>query len=357
MPNLQTLDISNNPHIGPGGAVHLLESLCSLKQLECLKTTGTNIGCLDAQALIKLIAVSNTPQILHVSNPTIVLWPSSVRQGTETMTHNHEEFMCKLWVQDSILKEIIPTALAIRTLELYRVTRADVMQLSSLLPFNSSITTLTLHNIGLDSLAYLTPALYASESLTSLNIVLQYINQEYDKFSREEVIVLLNDALQHNIHCRHLKLSTTFLFPFIHDLAYQLRRGPTGPQLKLKRAHSLPCLKLTEWPDCDKMLFLEHRFIAKSKVFDSSLPLRRCSSALDLTLIKSISSLHPSLTDSLNISEFCCGHVVDKVDGASKRLLQMDDRACLKHFFKLPTDHHSPSTDLLQYLYQLKLFT
>ena len=92
MPNLHSLDISNNPQIGPGGAVPLLDSLCSLKQLECLKVTETNIGSLDAKALIKFIAVSNTLQILHVSNPTIVLGPRYVGQHTETMIHNHVDF-------------------------------------------------------------------------------------------------------------------------------------------------------------------------------------------------------------------------------------------------------------------------
>ena len=55
MPNLHSLDISENHDIGPGGAVNLLESLCSLKQLGCLKVAGTNIGCLDAKALISLL--------------------------------------------------------------------------------------------------------------------------------------------------------------------------------------------------------------------------------------------------------------------------------------------------------------
>ena len=45
MPNLHSLlNISSNRNIGPGGAVSLLESLCFLKQLECLKVTETNIG-------------------------------------------------------------------------------------------------------------------------------------------------------------------------------------------------------------------------------------------------------------------------------------------------------------------------
>ena len=87
-----------------------------------------------------------------------------------------------------------------------------MVKLSSLLPFNSSITTLSLCDVGLDGLAYLTPALYSNESLTSLNITIPYRNQGYGNFSKEEVIVLLNDALQHNIHCKHLKLSMEFLF-------------------------------------------------------------------------------------------------------------------------------------------------
>ena len=326
MPNLHSLDIGKNPDIGPGGAVHLLESLCFLKQLECLKVTGTNIGSLDAQALMKFIAVSNTLQILHVSNPTAVLRLSTaklLKQNTETMTHNLKEFAFpKSWIEDSILKEIIPTAVAIGTLkevELHHVTRADVVQLASLLPFNSSITTLTLHNVSLDCLAYLTPALYTTnESLTSLNI--PYGNQGYGKFSMEEIIVLLNDALQHNIHCGDLKLITSFPPLFMRDLSYQLRRGPTGPQLKLKRAHSLPCLKLTALSDLDH-LFAGHEFDEKMTkiVFDSNPQLRRCSSALDLALTKSISSLHPSLTDSLDIGRFYYDHPINKVDGASNK--------------------------------------
>ena len=99
------------------------------------------------------------------------------------MTHGAKGIT--FWIQDSILKEIIPTALTKETLKefgLRHITRADVVQLASLLPFNSSITTLTLHNVGLDDLAYLTPALYTTEFLTSFNT--QYGNQEYGKFSR-----------------------------------------------------------------------------------------------------------------------------------------------------------------------------
>ena len=253
------------------------------------------------------------------------------------MTHDNKGFaFSKLWVQDSILKEIIPTALAIGTLKefiLSDVTRADMVQLSSLLPFNSSITSLTLQDVGLDGLACLTPALYTNESLTSLTILLQYGNQEYDKFSREEVIVLLNDALQHNIHCRHLKLTTRPPHPFIYDLAYQLRRGPTGPQLKLKRAHSFPCLKPTTQPTFGRLLALECGFIIGIGVFDLNPQLRRCSSALDLALTKSISSLHPSLTDSLEIGQFCYGHPANKVGKATNRILQLHDRARLKHLY------------------------
>ena len=57
----------------------------------------------------------------------------------------------------------------IKEFKLSRVTRADMVKLSSLLPFNSSITILSLDGVGLDGLAYITPALYTNESLTSLN--------------------------------------------------------------------------------------------------------------------------------------------------------------------------------------------
>ena len=107
------------------------------------------------------------------------------------------------------------------------------------------------------SIHHLVSAWTTNESLTSLDILYSIHNQGYDKFSREEVIVLLNDALQHNIHCRHLKLSTSTISisPVMHDLAYQLRRGPTGSQLKLKRSHSLPCLNLTSQSDLDRLFY------------------------------------------------------------------------------------------------------
>ena len=303
----------------------MLDSLCSLKQLECLNVTKTNIGSLDAKALIKFIAVSNTLQILRVSNPTIILRPRTaklLRQSKETMTHNHESYAFPtVWVQDSILKDIIPTALAIGTIkefELHQVTRADAVQLSSLLPFNSSITTLTLDDVDLDRLAYITPALYSNESLTSLTIKIPHPDQGYSKFSKEEIVVLLNDALQHNIHCKHLKLSMGARFPCIHDVAYRLRQGPTGPQHKLKRSHSFPCLKLkpTALSGLDQLLFLGHKFGMKmtKEILDSNPQLRRCSSTLDLALTESISSLHPTLTDSLDISGFYYGHPANKVD-------------------------------------------
>lgn len=60
MPNLHSLDISYNDNIGPGGAVHLLESLCFLKHLECLRINHTRIGISDAKALIALIRTSKT---------------------------------------------------------------------------------------------------------------------------------------------------------------------------------------------------------------------------------------------------------------------------------------------------------
>lgn len=248
------------------------------------------------------------------------------------MTQNRQEFaLSELRVQDSILKDIIPTAEAIGRLKEFKlgqVTITDMVKLSSLLSFNSSITTLSLHSVSLDGLAYLTPALYTNESLSSLNlnITIPYPNQGCSNFSTEEVIVLLNDALQHNIHCEHLQLSMGTRVLCIHDLAYRLRRGPTGPQHKLKRSHSLPCLKLKPTASSGyQLLSLGHKFSMKAtkRVLDSNPQLRKCTSALDLALTESISSLHPALTDSLDISRFYYGHPANKVDGAINRLLQL----------------------------------
>ena len=122
------------------------------------------------------------------------------------------------------------------------------------------------------------------------------------KFSKAEVIVLLINVLQHNTSFRKLKVASADYILFsenkyvsnIHDLeclAYQLRRGSSGPQHKLKRAYSLPCI-------------MKHNHV----LLRSRPWLRRCCSAPDLTLTESISSLHPSLMDTLGISQFYYNH-------------------------------------------------
>lgn len=83
---------------------------------------------------------------------------------------------------------------------------ADMMQLSYLLPTNSSITTLTfsgeLQQCN-NALAYLSQALYTNASLI-LIMESGFYNSggssAYSKFSTEETIALLNDALQQNIN-------------------------------------------------------------------------------------------------------------------------------------------------------------
>lgn len=103
---------------------------------------------------------------------------------------------------------IIPSVLASRTLkefELHSVTMADMMQLSYLLPTNSSITTLTfsgeLQQCN-NALAYLSQALYTNTSLISIMESWLYnsgYSLAYSKISREEIIALLNDALQQTL--------------------------------------------------------------------------------------------------------------------------------------------------------------
>lgn len=49
-PNLHCVDASfNSPRPGEGVPKILIESLSSLKKLECLRINGTNIGSHDAQ--------------------------------------------------------------------------------------------------------------------------------------------------------------------------------------------------------------------------------------------------------------------------------------------------------------------
>ena len=64
-------------------------------------------------------------------------------------------------------------------------------------------------------------------------------------------MVLLNNALEHNTGLRTLMVESmnrgteSIHVSDIYELqclAHQLRRGPSGPQLKLKRAYSCPSL-------------------------------------------------------------------------------------------------------------------
>ena len=67
-PNLHCVDVSFNSR-RPGEAVQkiLIESLSSLKKLECLRINGTNIGSHDAQkALADLIRTSKNLQICYM---------------------------------------------------------------------------------------------------------------------------------------------------------------------------------------------------------------------------------------------------------------------------------------------------
>ena len=286
MSNLNALDVSNNHNIGPDGAVPLIKSLCSLKHLECLRIHNTGIGVPDAKALIMLISTSKTLQKLHLCNP-------------------EQEF-----TGTPVMNEIF-NALAVANvseLHLYGVTRSIVMRLSSLLPSNSTITSLSLEgDLQNDSLAYLSQTLHTNSHLISLTFDSFTLRMPQKlKFSKEEAAVLLNNALKHNTVLRNLKVWLTDfkLRRYVSDvydlqcLANQLRRGPSGPQVKLKRAYSLPCLKNLPFPK-------EELEAAVRQLIQESKPkLCRCCSAPDLALTQSISSLHPSLTDALGISKF-----------------------------------------------------
>ena len=319
MPNLHSVDVSDNCH-RPGETVpeSLIESLSSLKHLECLRLDDTNIDSHDAlKSLTNLIRNSNTLRSLHVGNNYFsgpyfrrVLFPGPV----------------------PVLKEVIPSAIASRSLQefgLYDVTIADMIQLSFLLPTNSSITSLIFngeHQRCNDVLAYLSRILYTNASLTSITWSSWCLRPQCSgKFTREETIAILNDALKWNTCLRNLKLEVgrssfshrialhmcgpqqkltlvnefrsevhvCHLYP-LQRLAHQLRRGPSGPQLKLKRAQSLPCLSK-----------LSHSLLDMSRKIRKT-QLSRGHSAPDLTLIESISSLHPSLTRIFNIDKFNC---------------------------------------------------
>ena len=309
MPNLHSVDVSNFHWPSECVPETFIKSLSSLKQLKCLRVDDTNIGSHDAlKGFANLIKTSATLQSLHVGNSFGSLFPVPV------------------------LKEVIPSALASTSLKefvLHNITMADMIQLSLLLPTNSSITCLTLHGDHVrynDGLAYLSQALYTNTSLTSIMQCGSRFSRGssgYSRFSREETITLLNDALQQNLNLRDLKLERSCDIPYdlclprrypLQQLAHQLRRGPSGPQLQLKRAQSLPCLSKYTLSPLEFPLIRENAKLSPpwfSIYRHSSLPrmlqraqLSRYRSAPDLSLIECISSLHPSLVESLEIQKF-----------------------------------------------------
>lgn len=86
-------------------------------------------------------------------------------------------------------------------------------------------------------------------SITQCGLHFSRSSSGYSRLSRVETITRLNYALQQNINLRNLKLECSVpddlclpcQYP-LQRLACQLKRGPMGPQLKLKRAQSLPHL-------------------------------------------------------------------------------------------------------------------
>lgn len=168
---------------------------------------------------------------------------------------------------------------------------ADMIQFSRIFSPNSTITTLKLRGEPqrcCDGLAYLSQALYTNTSLTSLSESFIFIGHDptkVSKFSKEEVITLLNDALCHNSHLRNLELD---LFSLclndtygLQRLERQLRRGPSVPKLKLKRARSISCLNECQSP-------------VRKEIAKRNVQLYKSPSAPDLTLTRTISSLHPA---------------------------------------------------------------
>ena len=80
-------------------------------------------------------------------------------------------------------------------------------------------------------------------SLSSPTLSLMYTwgdsSAYYTRLSREETIAILNDIVQQKIY---LKLNKVLPSPLIYPLQQLPDRLRRGPQLKLKRAWSLPCL-------------------------------------------------------------------------------------------------------------------
>ena len=216
MPKLHCVDVSFNTC---GEAVpESFESLSSPKQLECLRIIDININSHDAlKRLTNLIRTSNTLRSLHIGNSS-------------------ESDLDPL-LPVPVLKEVISSAFAIGILKefgVYNMTIADMIQLSFLLPTNSCMTSLILNGKCQqfnDGLAYLSQALYTNASLTSVTYSqTKPWSSKYSRFSSEETITLLDDALKQNIALRNLNLMLNLpynglphLCP-LQRLAHQLRR-------------------------------------------------------------------------------------------------------------------------------------
>ena len=232
MPKLHGVDVSfNSNRHGEAVPESFIESLSSLKQLEYLRINDTNIGSHDAlKRLTNLIRTSNTLQSLHIGNSSESdLDPS---------------------LPVPVLKEVIPSAFATGILKefgLYNMTIADMVQFSFLLPTNSSITELTLFGEHTRHISCPPPPPVCIQdtnaSLSSPNLSLMYrwgdSSAYYERLSSKETIAFLNDVVQQKTY---LKLNKVLPSPLMYPLQQMPDRLRGGPQLKLKRAWSLPCL-------------------------------------------------------------------------------------------------------------------
>ena len=209
MRHLKILNLFDNFHIGPGGAVPLITSLTTHKSLEELELMKTGIGVEDCRALSKLLSSSTTNlKKLEISGNNFP--PEAVELIISGLIHNttlerlHMSGSCFSLQNTISLASVLRTnhTLVYLSLGYCNIDSDGACQLASALCTNDTLQTLYLgHNpIGVKGATAFAQILRGNHTLVGLS--LGYCNIHSDGACQLASALCTNDTLQ-KLDLRH----------------------------------------------------------------------------------------------------------------------------------------------------------
>ena len=206
VPHLKVLHFSNNPNIGPGGAVSLITSLTACNSLEELLLYETGIGVEDCRALSELLSSSTHLRDFQIWNNSLP--PEAVELIISGLHHNTTLKSLNMCGSHFSLQNTISLASVLRTnhtlvylnLERCNIDSDGACQLASALCTNDTLHKLYLqyNPIGVEGANAFAEMLLKNKSLKALSL--------RDDSIGEEGTWKLIDSLTHNTTMKQLEL-------------------------------------------------------------------------------------------------------------------------------------------------------